>query len=176
MGRLATLVLLIAAAPTACSQWELYGRTSALEDVWVGQPSPDLAFRTVDGHEVRLSEMRGRRVLLSFWATWCMPCRFEMPALDALLRERPDDGALAFGISDESELLIRGFASENDIVFPLASLPEHSRPAPYNHLPALPATFVVDASGRIEAVHFGFVGERTLARALSGSPDAALQR
>jgi peroxiredoxin len=168
----ALIGLLAAAAPAACSQWELRGRTSAMEDVWVGKMSPDLAFTTLDGENVRLGDLRGRRVLLTFWATWCLPCRFEMPALDGLLRERPDDGALAFGISNESETVIRAFAAENDIRFPLASVPDRALPAPYNHIPAVPATFVIDREGRIEAMHFGLVGEGTLAQALDGPGDA----
>lgn len=169
----AMLGLLAAAAPAACSQWELRGRTSAMEEAWLGKMSPEFAFTTLDGESVRLGDLRGRRVLLTFWATWCLPCRFEMPALDGLLRERGGDGALAFGISNESEAVIRGFALENDIRFPLASVPDRALPAPYNHIPAVPATFVIDHEGRIDAIHFGLVGEGTLARALDGPGDAA---
>lgn len=162
------LALLAAAAPTACSQWQLRGRTAAIEDVWVGRQSPDFAFTTLDGNRIQLSELRGRRVLLTFWATWCMPCRFEMPALDGVLRERQGDAAVAFGISDEPEDLIRAFATEHDIRFPLASLGAASLPAPYNHIPALPATFVIDADGIIEAAHFGLLGTGAIEDALDG--------
>ncbi len=68
-----------------------------------GDPAPDFVFLTEDGKEYRLSDFRGRPVVLNFWATWCPPCRAEMPALDRAYKERKKDGLLILAINEQED-------------------------------------------------------------------------
>ena len=159
---------LVVGGPTACAQLQLLSQTKRIESQWVGAPSPEITFKTLAGENVRISELRGKRVLLNFWAPWCLPCRVEMPMIDALLRNHDNDGVAVFGISFDGETAIRRFAEDQEIGFPLASVRDGSLPAPYDVVPALPASFVLDADGTIELVHFGYMTEASMKRALWG--------
>jgi len=68
-----------------------------------GDPAPDFVFLTEDGQEYRLSDFQGRPVVLNFWATWCPPCRAEMPALDKAYQERKKEGLIIFAINEQED-------------------------------------------------------------------------
>ena len=124
----------------------------------VGEPAPDFLLETEDG-TIRLSDFRGQTVIVNFWASWCAPCRFEMPELQALYEERLPDGdltiiAIDFSASDTREAAL-DFANEIGITFPVAfDTPDSDVAARYG-VRGLPATFFVDGEGIVRAMNLG---------------------
>jgi cytochrome c biogenesis protein CcmG/thiol:disulfide interchange protein DsbE len=70
----------------------------------VGEPAPDFQLTLIDGSHVQLSELRGQVVVLNFWATWCVPCRRELPLLDGYYRARQPAGLRVFAVTTEGSL------------------------------------------------------------------------
>jgi thiol-disulfide isomerase/thioredoxin len=116
---------------------------------WKGGPTPQLALQDLEGRPHALEDYRGKVVLINFWATWCDPCRAEMPALNKLrasLAGQPF-AVLAVNLA-ESEPRIRRFMEEVPLGFPVL-LDRDSGAAKAWKARVLPVSFVVDAEGRI---------------------------
>jgi peroxiredoxin len=106
-------------------------------------------FETVDiyGKTHRLSDHRGKVVLVNIWATWCPPCRKEMPELDELYKSRADQGFVVFGLSTEASELQRDFAAEKvSITYPLLTV-EGDVPDIYRTTARYPANYLIDRKG-----------------------------
>ncbi|MPZ99816.1 MAG: redoxin domain-containing protein [Dehalococcoidia bacterium] len=116
----------------------------------VGEPAPDFALEDPDGDVRRLSDFRGQTVVLNFWATWCGPCRQEMPEFQALYQEREAAGDLVILAVNEEEPPghARGFFEEFDLTFPML-LDRQGEVGRHYQLPGLPATYFIDAEGII---------------------------
>jgi peroxiredoxin len=132
------------------------GLNPALEagkTVQVGEAMPELTFE-LDGKPVKLSDYRGKMVVLNFWATWCSPCRVEMPDFEALSRSRPD--VVFIGINQqENEPPVRKFAAELGVSFPLLLDRTGDIAASFGVLNNLPTTFFVDAGGVVQKSQIG---------------------
>jgi len=116
---------------------------------WTGGPAPQLALQDLEGRPHRLEDYRGKVVLINFWATWCEPCRAEMPALNKLrasLAGHPF-AVLAVNLA-ESEARVRRFMEQVPLDFPVL-LDRDSGAAKAWKARVLPVSFVVDAEGRI---------------------------
>ena len=121
------------------------------------EPVPDFEVQTLAGDSFRLSEHRGEVVVVNVWATWCPPCRVEMPGFVDLQAEMQDDGVRFVGISVDrgGEKLVRKFASEYDINFPTLHQPQiAARYFPGN---SVPRTYVIDGDGYIRFTHTGII-------------------
>lgn len=120
--------------------------------VEVGEPVPDFRLDTPDGRTLQLSDFRGQAVVLNFWATWCGPCRAEMPDLQAIHDAHADLGTLTvIGIDEmESAESVIDFANELDLTFPMA-LDRDGELAQVYGLIGLPGTFFIDADGILRA-------------------------
>ena len=120
--------------------------------VEVGQPLPDFTLEMPSGELVSLSDFRGQVVVLNFWATWCTPCRKEMPEFQALWEEHEAQGdlmLLAVNVQ-ESAGSVSAFVDEFGLTFPVA-LDANGDVLDEYGLPGLPGTFFIDAAGVLQA-------------------------
>lgn len=122
----------------------------------VGHLAPDFVLSTLDGREVRLSDYRGHVVFLNFWATWCGPCKVEMPAMERLYREYRRQGFAILAVSSDPEgaAVTRPFRDSLGLSFTIAHDPEMVVMRMYG-IRALPHTFLVDRRGVITHQVFG---------------------
>lgn len=129
--------------------------TSGLAAGQVGEPAPDFTLRTLDGKKVSLRDFRGNTVLINFWATWCPPCRVEMPAIQAVYEEKKGQGfvVLAVNLQEESAVAAR-FAEEFRLTFPIL-LDERGQVAALYQLRGLPTSYFVDGAGVVRALRVG---------------------
>jgi peroxiredoxin len=110
---------------------------------------------TPGGGAFKLNEHRGKVVFVNFWATWCPPCRDEMPAMERLYRQHKDDGLVMLAVSvDADPKLIAPFVSEHKLSFPIG-LDSKMEVANAYGVRALPSTFIVDRDGNMAALAIG---------------------
>jgi cytochrome c biogenesis protein CcmG/thiol:disulfide interchange protein DsbE len=113
-----------------------------------GRPAPDFSF-TLNGQPERLSSLRGKVVVLNFWATWCPPCQDELPSLERLQARLAPLGGTVLGISvDEDEAAYRRFLERYHVGFPTYRDPSKRIPASYG-TNMYPETYIIDPEGRI---------------------------
>ena len=120
-------------------------------------PVPDLTMATIDGGTVSMADQRGKVVLVNFWATWCGPCREEIPYLVQLAARYPDH-LTVIGVSEDAggRDLVASFAAQYGVNYPIVmSTPEIKRAFP--GVVALPTSFVIDPDGRIVESHVGLI-------------------
>src|ERR1700692_829026 len=118
-------------------------------------PAPNFAVKGIDGSTVNLAAAHGKVVLLNFWATWCGPCRMEVPDL-VELQKKYQDGLQVIGlvIDDADEDAVRKFAKRYSINYPVAMATDEMR-FQFGGVPALPTSFIIDAQGRVVQKHIG---------------------
>ena len=129
----------------------------------VGAEAPDLNVRTLDGQKVSLAALRGKVVLVNFWATWCPPCRAEMPGFEAVWRDRQKDGFVVLGLSaDEGGSgEVAMFLGDRGITYPVA-MASASAKRSFGGVNALPSSFLIDKQGRVRRQVAGVFDERLL--------------
>ena len=135
--------------------------------VEIDQPAPDFELRSLDGGTVRLSEFRGQTVVLNFWATWCPPCRTEMPEFDAAYREHQaaGGGLVVLAVDDlatDSESEVRDFIDELGVAFPVLFDTSTSEVAKRYGVVGRPSTFFIDPDGTLRARNVGPLTADTL--------------
>jgi cytochrome c biogenesis protein CcmG/thiol:disulfide interchange protein DsbE len=136
-------------------------------------PAPDFNLNSVDGKPLTLAAFQGKVVFLNFWATWCGPCRAEVPDLVAL-QERYKDHLQIIGldVDDDDTAEIQKYVKETGIDYPVAMTPDDLR-TQYGGIPALPTSFILDTEGRVVQKHVGYTDPElyeTEIRALLGLP------
>lgn len=130
-----------------------------------GKMAADFTLKDVDGNQIRLNELRGNIVLLDFWATWCQPCRKELPSIDKLNRQFKDKGVIVLGINSEQPGVVKGFLKKNE--YSLTTLMD-SKSAVHRMYGArsIPTVIVIDRAGLIKAHFIGGRSEQDLLSAL----------
>ncbi len=126
-------------------------------------PAPEFALKDADGKVLRLSDYRGKVVLLDFWATWCGPCKIEIPWFMDFERRYKDRGFAVVGVSMDEEgwPAVKPFIQELAINYRIV-LGDDATSRNYGGVDALPTTFIIDREGKIAAVHIGVVSKRDI--------------
>jgi peroxiredoxin len=128
----------------------------------VGDPAPDFELLDMNGETVRLSDYLGRPVILNFWATWCAPCRLEMPELQRAQAEFGDEGPVVLTINqEESAERVAEFLDEVGLTLP-ALLDSDAEVGKMYGAFFLPTTVIVDQDGRVAAIHRGMISRDEL--------------
>ena len=131
---------------------------AATDSAWIGQPAPALTLPDLDGRVHRLSDYRGQRVLLNFWASWCGPCLDEMPTLNRAQAKFGEKGAIVVGIAMDEPARIRAFLAMHPVSYPilLGRLGSPSTTLQLGDIhEVLPYSVLIDADGSILATHAG---------------------
>lgn len=135
--------------------------------VAMDEPAPPFTVHTLDGDRVSLEALEGQVVLVNFWATWCPPCRLEMPGFQSVYEEYRDRGFTVVGLSTDvgSPDLVRSFVSGTGITYPVAAAtPQLQRS--YGGVDGLPQSFLLDRQGRVRKVVTGVFSEGSLRKAV----------
>ena len=122
----------------------------------VGTKAPDITLKSNKGSNVRLAEQRGQVVMLNFWASWCAPCRKEMPLLDELHQRYESAGFVLYGVNVESDATAGDkLIQDLGVSFPILYDPESIASKLYG-VDAMPTTVVIDRDGVIRYVNRGY--------------------
>jgi len=120
------------------------------------QPAPDFTLKSLDGVNLRLEEYRGQVLLINFWASWCGPCRQEMPVLDRLHQRYVDAGFAVLGINVEGEEKpARELLEKVPVTFPVL-IDSGQLVSELYDIQAMPSTIVIDRDGVIRYIHRGY--------------------
>lgn len=122
-----------------------------------GFPAPDFSLKTATGETYTLSELKGQAVLVNMWATWCPPCRAEMPAIEAIYQEYKDQGLVVLAINhtfQDNPLDIAPFTEEYGLTFPIL-LDETADSARAYQVRSLPSSYFINRQGIINEVIIG---------------------
>lgn len=165
-------------ATAACSSEKVRAAVKAEKD---RKPAADFTLKDVNGRTVRLSDYRGKVVLLNFWATWCGPCKIEIPWFMQFEQELKDRGFAVLGVAmdDEGWDAVKPYIEQHKINYRIV-LGNDSVADTYGGVDALPTTFLIDRDGRIAAKHQGLVSrseyQNEILHLLDSSKSAAGRR
>jgi peroxiredoxin len=122
----------------------------------VGKSAPDFTLKSLDGKNLKLSEMTGNVILINFWASWCGPCREEMPLLNALHNKYEPLGFTVLGVNVEEDVkAAQGFLKNFPVDFPVL-LDNTNKVSKQFKVVAMPTTVVVDRDGNMRYLHQGY--------------------
>lgn len=130
---------------------------SAPPNPQVGFSAPDFTLDSINGDAIKLSDLRGKVVVINLWASWCPPCRAEMPAIDAVYRQQRADGLVVLAVNtlfQDDEASARKFIQDLSLSFPIVFDRDGVMSRKYR-LQAMPTTFFVGRDGVIRDIVFG---------------------
>ncbi len=120
------------------------------------ETAPDFTLKSESGENIRLEEQRGKVVMINFWASWCAPCRKEMPLLDDLYDRYKDAGFTLFGVNvEQNPEAAKKFLEDVGVSFPILYDPESDVSRTYQ-VSAMPTTVMVDRDGEVRYVNRGY--------------------
>jgi len=128
-----------------------------------GSAAPPFALVGLDGKQYSLQDFRGKRVLLNFWATWCPPCREEMPLLQATYTRLASKGVVVIGVNaGEDVRAVRQYVQELNLTFPILLETTQWKAVEGYQVPGLPTTYFIDSKGRLIDQNVGPLTEAKL--------------
>ena len=122
-----------------------------------GNDAPDFSVEDIEGKVHKLSDYRGRNVMVVFWATWCPACNLEIPHLIELSNMLAEDKPAILAISNEEPEHLKNFAALKGINYTVASISESPLPEPFANVTSIPTTFFIDSDGKIKFAAVGLV-------------------
>jgi peroxiredoxin len=136
--------------PTETTATTASAQTNGLE---IGAKAPDFELKTLTGEPTKLSDYKGKKVMLNFWATWCPPCKAEMPEMEKFYKQGNKDVViLAVNIDPQND--VQGFANKNGITFPILLDTDGKVNSTYQIL-SIPTTYFIDRNGIIQNKYTG---------------------
>jgi len=154
------------------------GSGASFSGITISKPAPDFTLESISGQSIRLSDLRGKAVLLNFWATWCAPCKIEMPWFVELQNEYGSQGLQIVGVAmdDSSKEDIAKFARDMGVNYPVL-IGKEAVGEEYGGVPALPESFFIGRDGKIVDKIIGLKGkaeiEDSIKKALSTQGSSA---
>ncbi|PFN96149.1 alkyl hydroperoxide reductase [Bacillus sp. AFS076308] len=127
--------------------------SAAKEGLSIGASAPDFELKTLTGDTVKLSQLKGKKVMLNFWATWCPPCKAEMPEMEQFSKQIGDDTVI-LAVNIDPQLDVQGFVNENKITFPILLDAEDKVNEAYQIL-SIPTTYFINSKGIIQNKYTG---------------------
>ena len=127
----------------------------------VGSYAPNFTAKTLDGKNITLRDYRGKPLLLNFWATWCPPCRAEMPLLQQYYSKHQNDYNMLAVNAAEPPAQVQAFIQQQGFTFTVVLDPQQAIVSKYR-IQGFPTTFFIDADGVIRYMHVGMLDEATL--------------
>ena len=127
--------------------------SAAKEGLSIGSSAPNFELKTLTGDTVTLSQLKGKKVMLNFWATWCPPCKAEMPEMEQFSKQIGDDTVI-LAVNIDPQLDVQGFVNENKITFPILLDTEDKVNEAYQIL-SIPTTYFINSKGIIQNKYTG---------------------
>lgn len=157
-----SLVVIGVIANTLLSNVTKTGITDEGTGVGNGDTPPQFTLENLQEEQVSLNDFRGKKVILNFWATWCLPCRTEMPAFQSFSEQRDDVVVLAVNMTHKDSVnKITGFLADNDLTFPVVLDPKGQVSKAYSVI-NIPSTYFINEDGSIHDRVEGVVDETKL--------------
>jgi len=119
---------------------------------WFGQEAPDFTVTDIEGNKHSIKDYRGKNLMVIFWATWCPPCRAEIPHLIELRKEVSEDNLAIIAISSEELDKVKNFANAQKLNYTVATMENSYLPRPFSEIRAIPASFFINPDGKIKTV------------------------
>jgi peroxiredoxin len=149
------VLVILSLGTVACTSTDTESGSSAPEGISTGNRARDFTLKSLDGEKVSLSDFRGDVVLINFWATWCGPCRAEIPDFEQVYGNHKDKGLVILGLNQqESPAVIEPFAEELGMTYPVL-LDEQGQVMSEYRILGLPTSVLVDRDGVIQVRHTG---------------------
>lgn len=118
------------------------------------QSAPDFVLKDLNGNAMSLGNYQRKVVLVHFWATWCIPCKDEVPALNALWEKFRERGLVIVAVAEDSKKAVEPFVREKGVRFPVV-IDQYGKAFRSYHVRALPSSFIVNRTGDIEGIAIG---------------------